>query len=291
MLVITAISAICTYYTKIPSTTDHMLKIVTLLNILVALLLGIYLSKKISRWWQVREECLGTLWGSITNLCQLLAVYLGQDDEHYKYRVLRYGLLSHALVYKQAQITTHVLQDLLTMGLLTPDELLSLKQIPHKAQVVWIWQTQLLNHLIWEEEKLPKALIKNVTDQLLAGRDSIRRLFSFVETQVPFPYTHMLALTVHTFHIILSMVCGINICVALSSEPVKLAKLVLYIFLVVVFCLLYQGILDISVKLENPLGNDDIDFPRMAYHLTIKETGEAFFRAGMTKPFANMERS
>jgi len=289
IIIFTVVAIITFYYSGSPKSTKYLNRIIRYLNMSVAFLISLYVSKTVQRWWSVREDCLGLLWTSILNLQQILSVYLKEEDEHFKYLILRYGLLSHALIYKQAQITSHHLEDLLKMGLLTPEELVNLKPLPFKAQAVWVWQMQLLNHLIWEKEKLPKGLVKNITDQLMNGRDSIRRMFSFIESQVPYPYIHLLAFIIHIFHLILPVVAGINFSVVIKNQTEHPFSTVVAIFMVLFFTVIYQGILDISDQLENPLGDDEIDFPRMAYHLSMKECGEAFITAGKTRPFLDDE--
>ena len=45
------------------------------------------------------------LWTCVLNLSQIAAVHLKERDIVTKFRILRYGLLSHALCYKYAQNT------------------------------------------------------------------------------------------------------------------------------------------------------------------------------------------
>jgi len=253
--------------------------VVTQMNSLTAFLLGFFLNEVIKRWWKIRESCIGALWKSIINLCQICATHLGnsQDDQQCKAIVLRYGLLSHALCYKQAQKVDNDLRDLINMELLNEEEEKILKKLKHKPQVIWIWMTSLFQHLIWESGQINPQLVKNCHDQLFGGRNAIQRTFAFINTQVPLPYAHLNAIAVHFFHFALSIIAGVKCCVALHDG--NKGEIALQITLLIGFGFLYQGILIISSKLQNPLGDDDIDFPRMAYHMALQETGEAFFKA------------
>ena len=53
--------------------------------------------------------------------------------------MLRYGLLSHALLYKQARGEDEQLDDLVAAGVLTPTEQAALQPLPSKPLVVWAW--------------------------------------------------------------------------------------------------------------------------------------------------------
>jgi len=259
--------------------TNYMDTIITQLNALTAFLLGFYLNEVVKRWWKVRDDCIGELWRAINNLCQLTATHLGEDteDQQCKALVLRYGLLSHALCYKQAQKTDSQLQDMLEIELINKDELVILKNLRNKPQVIWVWMTSFFRYLIWDTRQIPQELVKNVHDELFRGRGAIQRTFSYIDTQVPLPYTHLNALTVHCFHLALAVICGINCTVAIHES--NWGRFCLQVAMIGSFGPLYQGILIISAKLQNPLGDDDIDFPRMAYHMALQETGEAFFLA------------
>merc|ERR1711879_945989 len=54
---------------------------------------------------------------------------------------------------------------------------------------------------------------------------------------------------------------------------------VLAIVILLLFGVLYQGIMELSEKLSNPLGADDIDLPEAAYHNFMHQECEAFFDA------------
>eukprot|EP00494_Astrolonche_serrata_P007167 UN07194 len=51
--------------------TDYLENISLQLNILTAFMLGFYLNEVINRWWAIRDDCIGQLWKSINNLCQI----------------------------------------------------------------------------------------------------------------------------------------------------------------------------------------------------------------------------
>merc|ERR1712194_547986 len=125
------------------------------------------------------------------------------------------------------------------------------------GQVVWIWMTRLIRKLMFEDDKIPQALCKNIHDQLFQGRDAIRRTNCYLDTQFPMPYVHILSATVHVFHIIIAVVAGINFTVGWDDGSTS--KMVLQFVVVMVFGVLYEGILSIARKLQNPLGNHNVD--------------------------------
>eukprot|EP00494_Astrolonche_serrata_P028147 UN28412 len=140
--------------------TSDSLYICVFLNFSLAFLLGLYVTNKVSRWWKIREHCIGDLISATGNLTQLVSCYLEEEDDQYKHLVVRYCLLSHALVYKQSTTTSDFLEDLVNMNLLTTDEMSNLKVVPYRAQIAWLWLMQLFKHLLWDEELIPVSLTK-----------------------------------------------------------------------------------------------------------------------------------
>ena len=59
---------------------------------------------KIKRWWEIRTKMLGGLWDATLNIVMTLSVHLGTSYDSLKRKLLRYGLLSHALIYKTIQL-------------------------------------------------------------------------------------------------------------------------------------------------------------------------------------------
>lgn len=79
---------------------------------LLTYILGLYVSLGLSRWWAIRTY-LSTFWGAYENLVMLVGTYIKDDsEENRKVRdtVVRYGLLSHALIYRAAQQKDEVSQ-------------------------------------------------------------------------------------------------------------------------------------------------------------------------------------
>jgi hypothetical protein len=286
MIFLAACSALLmAFFVEEPGKVDTAIamRAISMFNALVAFLMGLFLCSIIDGWWIVRQDCIGKLWNCILNLCQVIAVHLPEKDMEIKLLILRYGLLSHALIYKYAQQTDDNLQDLMEIGLLNSKELVLLKEDPHRAQVVWIWMARIIKRLLFEDLKLPQSLTKNLHDQVFHGRDSIRKVTCFLDTQFPLPYVHILGITVHSFHIIVSIVAGVNFIVGWDNSSYQFMSLQLVF--IVCFGVIYEGILSIARKLQNPLGNHYVDLNRLAYHCEIYQTGEAFFQAGERRPF------
>ena len=113
MIFLAACSALLmAFFVEEPGKVDTAIamRAISMFNALVAFLMGLFLCSIIDGWWIVRQDCIGKLWNCILNLCQVIAVHLPEKDMEIKLLILRYGLLSHALIYKYAQQTDDNLQ-------------------------------------------------------------------------------------------------------------------------------------------------------------------------------------
>jgi hypothetical protein len=75
-------------------------------NAALAVRAGPYVGLAVSRWWAVRKDGVGALWGAVDDLAVWSACFFNSGtlaDHSARALVLRYGLLSHALLYKQAR--------------------------------------------------------------------------------------------------------------------------------------------------------------------------------------------
>merc|ERR1712154_24163 len=75
----------------------------------------------------------------------------------------------------------------------------------------------------------------------------------------------------------MGILCGFQ--GAKSSLDGNYGALVLQFIMLMLFGVLYQGIMELAEKLSNPLGADDIDLPEAAYHNFMHQECEAFFDA------------
>merc|ERR1719440_2740098 len=107
------------------------------------------------RWWAIRNDCIGSLWGAMNDISLQIGTFFPQDtfeDRDVRERTLRWSVLSHELIYKQAR-GENDLDDLLDCGLLLQHELDRLHQEPSKPQVVWAWMSSYFAHLAYGDPK------------------------------------------------------------------------------------------------------------------------------------------
>jgi len=167
----------------------------------------------IARWWSMRIEYLGGVWGAIADLNIYAATWFNSGsiaDNEAKELVLRYSLAAHTVLYKDARGHTS-LDDMLSKGLLLPHEAAILQGRPSKSQMIFAWLTDFWQRALSEDSgglatsPIPHAAMQAplVLKRCLDGRGMAGAALALVFTQIPFPYVHLLSMLVH-------VACAIN---------------------------------------------------------------------------------
>jgi len=255
---------------------------------LTGFILGLFVSLALGRWWSMRTDCLGELWGAITDVSYTLALAFPESSDpsylEMRSRAIRYGLASHALVFKTAQQDDENLNDLIESRLLTETEVEMLKGESNKPESVWVWM-----HCMFLKVAATPTLSANMKDALGSlssaigrARKALLKTASYTNTPLPLTYVHILALTVKLNFLMLVIQAGIETGIAILT-----GNLMLFIsntFLLLVIPVIYQGLLEIQSEIRNPFGNDRLDFPQKLFELQIQEQCNNYFHSSSSAP-------
>ena len=264
------------------------------INSLLGFLLGLYVSSAVSRWWSMRMNCVGGLWGCVDDLMLWAAAWWSsgsEADDMARHIVLRYGQLSMILFFAQARgelsetddPDTAGLTDCINSLLLTPAEAEALAPLPSKPQVVWAWIAAFLTKALSRSGEatagditpVPHAahLMPHVMDKCAVARGCIGGGLAHVDTQQPLAYAHLLSLMTWTCVILNALLMGLKLAydgVATDANgwfvfnpgwPLIFGGIVKIIIMPV--C--YDGLLGVGTILDNPLGYDHNNFPSEAF--------------------------
>lgn len=135
---------------------DEVMSVIAAVNGVVSaglfFLLGPYVGLCITRWWQMRTEFLGGVWGAVSDLNLYASIWFhsgSEEDAAARSLVQRYGLLAHLLLYKDARGQTS-LEDAIGKGLLLPHEANVLQPLPSRTQMVFTWLAAFFNRALSE---------------------------------------------------------------------------------------------------------------------------------------------
>lgn len=281
---------------------DAMSKVSNYFNTFLPFLFGIYLNNIFNRWWAMRTQGVSGLNNSLNSMCVILSSQLhGHESRDIKKLLLRYGLLTHELIYRVARKTDGNLQDLVQSGALMAEECAIISELspgPGRPQAVFVW-IQLLWDGLLRQKLIPWHAHQVVLHLIAEGRTATKTIFTHLNTQIPFAYVHLMACLVHFNLLILSLQAGmifakaIGIIIAAKnpapgkhtdSDTGASTLLVAQIIYLTMVPMLYLGFLELSQEISDPFGTDLNDFPRAQFHNVMQDENESFIHMAETMP-------
>ena len=238
-------------------------------------------------------------------MCARLAVYFPGntiEDEEAKETVLRYGVLSVKLLFKDARevdswnirdrkrLGCDNLGDLVDEGLLLNHEKELLKDCPSRAQVVWVWIASLFTKWCLDG-RLPNPLENQNTilEECNTARNNISMILARVNTQYPMSYSHLVISMVKVLLIIQALCSGYIFNLSLwTGYYYWMCTQLVYL---VIWTIFHQAMIDIKEHITNPFRDNPCDFSEMIQAARSLNTCRAFFKAGKHPPYAHKHKT
>ncbi|CAE7760592.1 BEST2 [Symbiodinium pilosum] len=257
------------------------------LTSLIGILLGFYISTVMTRWWSMRSQGIGGLWGGVVDLCILTGSFFpGPEWRTMRSMVLRYGLVSFELTFMQNEGRDEELEGLVQRHLLTRDEAARLAGQPSKCGAVWAWVAWIYREL-QKQGHLSDIDLRLFLEKVLQARGGTGSLLTHIDTQLPFLYVQLLSSLVHFLTMVMAADCGVMtgawlISPSMGSPVLKFVQMLMVTYF-------YNGCLEIGRSFANPCGHDFSDFPRHAYHFWMRNEAEFFHSLLEQAPQAGVE--
>jgi len=272
---------------------------IAMFSTLIGLLLSFYTALNLQRWWKMREGV-----HDVECACARLMLLISQTctrDKQLLSAVHRYSRASLWLVFAASQEHKHPREEAVKRGTLTEDEAEQLRQLnPHRtfvqAETLWVWIANLVMRL--HEQGLTKgpphfcALLSAVE----MGRNGIANIETYLTTQIPMPYVHLLCFMVKLHNILLAClmaVVGVSLLGSTShvnplsgvlEGSVEGVPLFRTCFRAFFMPFLYNSILVINTGVTDPFGKDACDFDFKRFDSGMEATANAFIDAETCLP-------
>jgi len=246
-------------YTKLETVSNY-------LNMFIPFILGLYVSLTLQRWWELRTNGIGKVLDAAQNLVMICVALLpGVEFQEFHDQVLKYALASVSLVVQ----TVRNKENVEALGpkqecLLSAEEVEILIDIPIRPRpaVLWSWICAVTTKVM-EEQGVPPGKHRDVLIECLKARDGISLIWTYLGTQLPFAYVHLVTFLVNLNNLVMAVKCGVIFAASLRDMNwIHAGSQVVFIFVVP---LLYQGLLSVSYIIHDPFGEDLLDFPIMAF--------------------------
>jgi hypothetical protein len=268
----------------------------------VVFVLGGFVTLMTTRWWNVRTQCVGALHQAIANLVMHAAAMWpssSSSDREARATVTRYGLVAYKMLFLEARaadqgvdVDSH-LPGLVQQRLLTQSEADALKGLPAKTSAVLGFLAA-----FWERIMDPKSGLKAsggfyrtsdngrysvIFGQLFAARSAVTQTYSYLNTQIPFGYLHLLLVMVAITSFANALYCGVGLGTTLKDLQSKgdagaetLVPLLIVRTLRIIFIpMLLDGLILVGTVIAMPLGDDVDDFPSGTYLENLEDECES----------------
>eukprot|EP00746_Dinoflagellata_sp_MGD_P012384 gnl/MRDRNA2_/MRDRNA2_126402_c0_seq1.p1 gnl/MRDRNA2_/MRDRNA2_126402_c0~~gnl/MRDRNA2_/MRDRNA2_126402_c0_seq1.p1 ORF type:complete len:488 (+),score=92.98 gnl/MRDRNA2_/MRDRNA2_126402_c0_seq1:42-1466(+) len=269
--------------------TESLEQLATHINAFVPFCLALYVSLTLTRWWALRTQALGRVYTAFVDVCMMLACEFPSEEWHgVREQTLKYGMASVELIVKAARDNDD-LSSLVKKGLLTKQELGLLQEIQpfQRSMACWAWIMR-VSHAALLQSKAPPPRFAAIQNKCCAARDGIQTIHTYLHTQLPFAYVHLISFLVSTQNIVVAVKTGVVFAEAMQLGEVQ--RMIQQVLTCVIVCLIYQGLLGISYMVHDPFGEDLLDFPIMAYSSYIASACDAVIRAQENCPALEASR-
>mmetsp|Transcript_13918 Transcript_13918/g.43652 ORF Transcript_13918/g.43652 Transcript_13918/m.43652 type:complete len:412 (-) Transcript_13918:124-1359(-) len=249
------------------------------INSFVPFCLALYVSLTLSRWWALRISALGKVFDAILNICMIISCELHDKKWHeVRMQVAKYGFSSIELLVQAARDAPEM-EPLMDMDFLTPIEIEAVQKTAvlwQRPMICWAWIMRICVAAM-DHHKVPAARVGAVMAQCIMAREGMATINTYLDTQLPFAYVHLITLLVNVQNIVVAIKSGIIFATAIPGRNIFL--MVQQVFTVITVCFIYQALLQISYMIMDPFGDDVLDFPVKAYTGYLAATVDAVLEA------------
>ncbi|CAE7200545.1 best-5, partial [Symbiodinium natans] len=258
--------------------TRHYTEIMTSL---AGFLLAFYTSIAVSRWWRLRTEGIGRIWGASSQLMMLLAALLEEGDLELLLAIRRYARASLAIHFLRRRYPSDFMEkldELAEREILLDSEVEKLREVGvNLAESVWTWVTQIVVTLA-RTKQMSEYMLTHLLQVVEKGRSGAACIGAQMGTPIPLQYVHLMGLLVKAHNVILACACGFQLA-AMSHRYAP--GISLRVFLTP---FLYNGILLINAELADPFAGGVNAFSLEKYEKGIENDGRGYVRASISVP-------
>jgi len=177
------------------------------------------------------------------------------------------------------------MKELMDMDVLTLAEVEAVQKKPtayyQRPVMMWVWIARICVASL-DHNKSPSPFAAKIIKHCLNAREGIATIHHYLDTQLPFAYVHLITFLVNVQNFVFAIFSGVTVAVAFATQSVTgIVQQIVACFLVV---LIYQSLLQITVHVQDPFGDDVLDFPIKAYTTYIATMIDAFFEAQLPCP-------
>lgn len=256
---------------------DSLVHLVQVISTLAVFLLGFYTSNSLMRWWRLRTDGIGNIWGACSELNMLISQAVTRDQQVLS-SIRRYARASLMLQFmKHRKQLAHL--DLLTeRKVLTSEEVLCLMAYKNNlSESMWTWITNIVMNLHKQGLIQSEYMLCLILQSVKKGRSGAALIGAQMGTPLPAQYVHILGLMVKLFNLFAAFAYAVKVgCMR--------TQYITHFLLTFFPPLLYNSVLIINYKLSKPFEEHVLAFPMARYDRGIERDGRSYVQAGQHVP-------
>jgi hypothetical protein len=227
---------------------DKIQEVMSMMNTVTPMFVGLYLSVALERWWALRIDALGRVCDSALDITQEVGAYMPDEHEVHEL-VARWSMASVNLLMNAAR-NRHDLTYMVKRGRLLESEAQALQGVaPYaRAMIMWAWIMR-ITHEALLRGKGPEPhsnYVYVLMDVCISARKGIQTIHTHLETALPFAYVHVVAFTVDALVTVSTLKCSM-VCVSSFYKTPRLWQNICYqIVLWLVVPLMYHGLITVT---------------------------------------------
>lgn len=259
------------------SDVDGIVNLVNVIGALAVLLLGFYTSNSLNRWWRLRTDGIGSIWGGCSELQMLISRSVTRDEQVLS-SIRRYARASLMLQFMRARKQLGDLSLLTERNILFPEEVKCLGSVnSNHSEALWSWITYIVMNLNQQGLISSEYSLWNILQSVKKGRNGAALIGAQQGTPLPVQYVHILGFMVKLFNLFAAWAYAIKVsCIG--------REVTTHLLLTFFPALLYNSVLLINSKLNEPFADHVLAFPMMRYDRGIENDGRSYVEAGEDPP-------
>jgi len=145
-----------------------------------------------------------------------------------------------------------------------------------RPMMMWAWIMRICVASL-DHNKSPAPIAAQIIGHCLKAREGMATMNHYLDTQLPFAYVHLITFLVNVQNFVFAILSGVTVAVNFAAQNATgIIQQIIACFLVV---LIYQSLLQITALIEDPFGDDVLDFPVKHYTTYIATMIDAFYEA------------
>ena len=250
-------------------------------------LFGFFIFNGLGGYMTVKNNYLGGYLGASTELMILLSTYF-PGPEHYglKETVVRWTMAAYTLMCGHVGDGTfpELMALLEKRGLLTTDETRVVEKHGGNVVQILMWIMMSINSQIYKHG-LKGADLKcmSIEAKVLAQRSGAGNISTACSTygQTPLPLVHLMSALVKIQLMLLALSEGMKIAhICVDESEGKLLQVAMSVVMLTVTPIIFQGLLEFVIMVNNPFGSDWVDYPISLYYQQLRDDLLLFIDAG-----------